>query len=216
MTTSNHRRLMAIGSGAVLIATLQGCHRGLIVPAMPGTLVLASQHREAEGGGFVTVDYGVVPGVMPDSNMSAGPEMSVAWFSNRGEGGKKEKRYGWKRHTQAKYELVLSHDGSGRTKWTMREHRIVSGRPYSMAFKSGHLRPCTAGPWHPHPPTSVREVGFRDCQPGIPYDPAETASHVPSAIVHFAINTTEGDGRFPPQNAPGWISCDGGCCSLGQ
>lgn len=212
MATSNHRRLMAIGSGAVLIATLQGC----CPPVPPGGLILLakSQPREAEGGGRVTVDYGVVPGAMPESTMSAGPEISVAWFSNRGEGGKKEKRYGWKPRTQAEYELVLSHDGSGRTKWTMREHSRLGGRPSWVAVRSGHLRPCTPGP--DHPPTTYRDVDFRDCQPGIPYDPAETASSIASAIVRFAAHTTDGDGGFPPENAPGWISCDGGCCSLGQ
>lgn len=222
MATSHQRMPMAIGSATVLMAMLQGCldpvpPGGLIVPAIPASLVFEAQHRRAEGGGFVTVDYAVVPGPMPSAHMGPGPEISVAWFSNRGEGGKKEKRYKWKPRTDAKYELVLSHDATEKkTKWEMREYSLVGGRLHSIAVRSGHLWRCTPGTWHPHPPTSDREVDFRDCQPGIPYDPSETASGNPSAIVRFASHTTEDEGRLNPATAPGWISCDGGCCSLGQ
>lgn len=227
MATSNHRMLMAIGSGALVMATLQGCtatlhptpspdpdHGHLIVPPIPGTAAWKTQQRRAEDGGLVTVDYYVVPGAMPSENMGPGPAILVAWFSNRGERGKKEKRYGWKPRRQAEYELVLSHDGSGKTKWEMREHGLAGGRPYSVGVRSGHLLRCT-GPDHP-PDKTYRDVDFKACQPGIPYDRAEIASGIQGSMVRFATNSMDGDGRFLQYDSPGWITCDGGCCTFAQ
>ena len=162
----------------------------------------------------MTVDAGVFPGALPETNMS-GPPTTVAWFSNEGQGGKHEKMYGWKPNTDAEYELVLSNDGSGRTKWTMNEiNRVTRGR---TAARSGHLWTCD-GMYHMT--AGLREVGFKECIPGIPYDSAEARSNSDNGhLARFASYTMPSEaGNLEAFTVVGpiWISCTSGCCTLGR
>ena len=79
--------------------------------------------RTAAGGGVVTVDVTVRPGPQPRWNVPPAMPDTIAVFSNRGESGKREKRYAMKPQDTATYKLVLSNDGSPRTKWTLYEQK---------------------------------------------------------------------------------------------
>ncbi len=181
-------------------------------PIVAGLVGIHSESREALGGGYVTVDMGVIPGPLPDTNMIGSPTI-VAWFSNRGEGGKREKRYDLKPRSDAEYELVLSSDGSGRTKWTMNE--INRATLVKTAFHSGHLWTCDPTD---HSALS-RAVGFKDCTRAIDYD-----SYSPGGVqerhrmIVFASNNDVGseDEDRMSASAPIWISCSSGCCTLGR
>jgi hypothetical protein len=208
---SNHQgRLTAIG--ALVLPLLYACAgNGTRVPQTVASVGLPhSQEREAEGGGFVTVDISVFSGVtQPDTAMPAGSDsLNIARFSNRGEGGKREKRYDWKPRDSASYLLVLSPGASGRTKWTMIEVDSVGGG--RRVHRTGYLRTCE-GKRHIWP---TRSAGFKDCDLTVPYDPLEIAAVNSTELVQFASYI--GDREFPPQDAPAWISCNSGCCSLGQ
>ena len=115
MNTKSWGRIGGIAViGGVVMAELIGCAAPITLtppPLVDGVVAQGQFQREAREGGFVTVDAGVVPGALPDVNMS-GPPVTVAWFSNEGAGGKHEKRYGWKPNIQAEYELLGGLDGS--------------------------------------------------------------------------------------------------------
>jgi hypothetical protein len=217
----NRKRLGRIGVvaviGAVVMSELHGCAAPMTLtppPLVEGVVPLGQFQREAREGGSVTVDAGIVPGALPETNMS-GPPITVAWFSNEGEGGKHEKRYGWKPNTQAEYDLVLSNDGSGRTKWTMNEiNRATKGR---TPVHSGHLWECDSVP---HPTAGKREVGFKDCAEQVQYDPSEVGSSPDTReLATFASYIPAGETGNEETltvSRPVWISCTSGCCTLGR
>jgi len=217
----NRKRWGRIGAvavvGAVVIAEMNACVAPITLtppPLLDGVVALGQFPREAREGGFVTVDAGVIPGPLPEVNMS-GPPTTVAWFSNEGEGGKHEKRYGWKPNTQAEYDVVLSNDGSGRTKWTMNEiNRATRAR---TAVHSGHLWPCEPD-WHAT--AGKREVGFKDCPQPIQYDSSEVGLN-PDArdlaiFASYAPPRETGNEETLTVSPPIWISCTSGCCTLGR
>lgn len=201
--------------GAAMIVVLKACTPLTMAPRpiLDGVVGVSQFQREAQEGGLVTVDAGVLPGPLPDLNMT-GPPTTLAWFSNEGADGKHEKRYGWKPRSDAEYELVLSNDGSGRTKWTMNEiNRATRAR---ASIHSGHLWACEDY----HAP-AAREVGFRDCPRTVPYDSAGLrSSRASEQVVSFASylkgSETRSEEALSPQNAPIWISCTSGCCTMGR
>jgi hypothetical protein len=222
----NKKRWARVGgiavAGTLIIAATKACTSVTIAPRpiVAGVVGVSEFPREARGGGFVTVYAGVVPGPLPDTNMT-GPPTTVAWFSNQGEGGKHERRYDWKPNSQAQYDLVLSNDGSGRTKWTMNEIDLVTGK--RTAVRSGRLWACDTTYHSSH----GREVGFRDCPRSIRYDPIEfalnpvktqparLASYITSFATYIKGSETRSEEALPPENGPVWISCTSGCCTLG-
>jgi hypothetical protein len=217
----SRKRWIRIGGVAVIAAVVMcesmACAAPVTLtprPLVEGVAALAQFQRDAREGGSVTVDAGVVPGALPETNMS-GPPITVAWFSNEGEGGKHEKRYGWKPNTQAEYDLVLSNDGSGRTKWTMNEiDRATSGR---TPVRTGHLWACEPD-WHPT--AGKREVGFKGCPQQIQYDSSEadlvqtTREH--ATFASYIPPDWSGNEATLTVSRPIWISCTSGCCTLGR
>jgi len=202
--------------GAVVMSELHACATPMTLPPRPlleGVVGVEQFQRDAKEGGVVTVDAGVIPGALPDTNMS-GPPVTVAWFSNEGEGGKHEKRYGWKPNSDAEYDLVLSNDGSGRTKWTMNEiNRITRA---STPFRSGHLWGCELY----HPAATTRQVGFRVCPQPVQYDSSEVSlnpggRHVAS-FASYILASEAGNEDALTVLGPVWISCTSGCCTLGR
>ena len=216
MKKNSARRLMAATYAALAFSTLASC-----APTRAGELVLprgASMEllmskpklREAQGGGIVTVEVGVIPGPLPAFDVPPSAPTTVAWFSNAGEGGKKEKRYGFKPRSEAEYELVLSNDGSDRTKWTLNE---VSRRTRErLAHSTGHLWLCDP---NDHAVDGRRDADFKDCNAPVLYDSAQITAAVPG-VMRFASLTGVGARVAPPLNAAIWISCTSGCCSLGR
>jgi hypothetical protein len=170
-----------------------------------------SWQRVAAGGGLVTVDVTVLSGSgsIPSWSVPPSDPDTIAVFSNHAEGGKREKRYDLKRSDTASYKLVLSNDGSGKTKWTMLE---VVGATMTL-HRSGHLWPCDSVP-HPDSVPRRRDVGFKDCTIAVTYNPIETAL-APFAKVIFASYLMPPREAPPPEDAAAWISCTSGCCSLG-
>jgi len=210
------RRVLAPAAAAFTIALLTtSCAPlvpGELIVTGPGTaafLVSRPHQREAQGGGYVTVVVGVLPGPLPTLNMPEGPGTAVAWFSNEGQGGKKEKRYGFKPRSAAEYELVLSSDGSGRTKWVINE--VTRGSLARQTHSSGHLWLCD-----PDHPATLRDAGFKDCPTRVEYDSTAIASLGLRELIQFASHIESDEGENLPQNAPIWISCTSGCCSLGR
>jgi hypothetical protein len=204
--------------GAAVLVGLHACATTTTTtlsprPLLEGVVGVEQFEREAKEGGVVTVDAGVVPGALPDTNMS-GPAETVAWFSNEGQGGKHEKRYGWKPNSDAEYYLVLSNDGSGRTKWTMNEINRATGA--SRPFRSGHLWGCELY----HPTATTRQVGFKVCPQTIQYDSSEVSLNAGGdRLARFASYTFEpepGDEDALTVLGPVWISCTSGCCTLGR
>lgn len=222
--TRTHRRLTAVAAGALAIAMVGGCAGTGVRPgstvvgvtslyAEGATLAAKPYQREAQGGGYVTVDVTIFAGPLPDSNMAAGPPTLIARFSNKGgdgvDGNKKEKRYGWKPKHEAVYDLVLEPGTAGRTKWIMYERR---GPDAPTVYRTGSLAPCER---YPHE-SRVRDVAFKDCPVPVRYDPTETVAVMPrDVVVRFASDLDGGEMKQPWAIAPAWISCNSGCCSLG-
>jgi hypothetical protein len=218
----NRKRWGRVGGiavvGMVMIVVLNECATRPEIPSRPtmeprpvieGVVGISHFTREARGGGFVTVYAGVVPGPLPDTNMT-GPPTTVAWFANVGEGGKREKRYDWRPSSQAQYELVLSNDGTRRTKWTMNE--IDLGTRARTPVRTGHLYACDIEP-HTY---SMRMIGFKDCGRHVLYDPRELSlSPLESQPTSFASYLKGGDAALDEAIGPVWISCTSGCCTLG-
>jgi hypothetical protein len=205
---------------ATSIVAIQSCATVevplLDVSVLPGALPF---WRAAAGGGFVTVNTAVEPGAVAVWNAPPTTPTTYAIFDNNGEGNKHEKRYDLKKYSDAYYSLVLSKDpgNTSRTKWELLEWRQVNGKRVSEVHRSGHLWQCES---YAHAPTS-REVGFKDCDVPIPYDPSEgaptpIASTEYGAIARFASSLRSEDSDLTVQSAPIWISCTTGCCSLGQ
>ncbi len=215
----NKKRWARVGGiavvGTLMMAAMKACTPVTIAPRplIDGVVGVSEFPREAQGGGLVTVYAGVLPGPLPDTNM-AGPPTTVAWFSNKGEEGKHERRYDWKPNSQAQYDLVLSNDGSGRTKWTMNE--IDSATRARTPVRSGHLWAC-----EDYHPSAGRAVGFRDCPRAVQYDPIEfplnAVNNQQASFASYITGRETGiEEMLPPQNGPIWISCTSGCCSLGK
>jgi hypothetical protein len=234
MAAHNHGRLTSIASAMLLMATLTACttlrpvsRPPLPVPANPpvalpagaivpmsvtmGLIYAGSQDRDAEGGGLVTVDFGVIPGPVPKLENMSGHASTVAWFSNRGEGGKREARYGWKPRDSAHYELVVLPVANGRTRWVMIEVNRQTGD--RARHNAGQLWRCEK--YHP---SSIRQAGFRDCEKPVTSISAAAESFRPlaSGLVVFASVFSPGEENVQSRTAPGWIACDYGCCSLNQ
>jgi hypothetical protein len=196
---------------ATLIAGIQSCTT-LGAPLLDVTVLARAQSfpREAAGGGLVTVNTAALSGPLADWNKPPAAPTTYAFLSNNGENGKREKRYDLKTKFEAYYELVLSTDpGSTQTKWELFE---VKGPNDRKPHGSGHLWQCEA---YAHTPT-YGEVGFKDCPEPIPYDyPPAVALRQPS-FARFASSVETEDAGLTVQNAPIWISCTTGCCSLGR
>jgi hypothetical protein len=223
----NKKRWARVGGiavvGTLMIAAIKACTPVTVAPRpiVAGVVGVSEFRREARDSGlFVTVYAGVVPGPLPDTNMT-GPPTTVAWFANEGEGGRNERRYDWKPRSKAQYDLVLSNDGSGRTKWTMTEIDSATGK--RTPVRSGRLWVCdTQRPFY-----TSRVVGFKDCARAVRYDPIEfplkTVKTQPASlagyITIFATYIKESDTRseetMSAENGPIWISCTSGCCTLG-
>jgi hypothetical protein len=202
--------------GAGVLVELHACATTTTLtprPLLEGVVGVEQFEREAKDEGVVTVDAGVIPGALPDTNMS-GPAVTVAWFSNEGAGGKHEKQYDWKPNSDAEYDLVLSNDGSGRTKWTMNE--IIRATGARSPFLSGHLWGCEL--YHPTAPR--RQVGFKVCARPVPYDSGEVSSNRDGRdLASFASYTVAPEARTADALTvlgPVWISCTSGCCTLGR
>jgi len=194
---------------AISLVTLGCPPSGSVVPKSVVDAVFypngTSWTRNAAGGGFVTVDVTVRPGPLPNWNVPPAMPDTIAVLSNRGEGGKNEKRYGLKPSTTATYKLVLSADGSRRTKWTLYEQSGGSLTPH----RSGHLWECD------HHTTLLRWLAFKDCSLPVTYDSLETAAaplRGQPLLASYFVTASE---ALPPQDAAIWISCNMGCCSLG-
>src|SRR5689334_22830577 len=129
--------------GVAIMAELQACApRPMSPPDLaPGVFAVRQFRRVAEGTNTppdsVTVDVTIFTGPVADTNMSPGPPITFASFSNRGEHGRREKRYAWRGRPVFRYELVLSNDGTGKTKWTMNEINIITHS--STEHAHGHL-----------------------------------------------------------------------------
>jgi hypothetical protein len=173
--------------------------------------------RDAAGGGYVTVYAAARPGAIAAYDTPPTAPTVYAVFNNNGEHGKHEKRYDFKKKTDAFYYLILSRDpdpSSTQTKWELWEKTKTNKD--STLHLSGHLWQCES--YHDVAPS--REVGFKDCQRKIPYNPSETAggritSSEYGALARFASLRSE-ESDLTLLNAPIWISCTTGCCSLGQ
>jgi hypothetical protein len=222
----NKKRWVRVGGiavvGTLMIAAIKACTPVTVAPRplVEGVVGISEFPREALGGGLVTVYAGVLPGPLPDTNMT-GPPTIVAWFANKGEGGRHERRYDWKPDSLAQYDLVLSNDGSGRTKWTMNE--IDSATRKRTPVRSGRLWACEM-----HPPFyTSRAVGFRDCARAVRYDPIEfrlntvktqpvsLAGYITSFATYIKGSETRSEEKMSAENGPVWISCTSGCCTLG-
>jgi hypothetical protein len=201
---------------ATMIAAIQSCATvGAPLFDVAGLPLAQPFWRDASGGGLVTVNTAVRPGPVPDWKTPPAGATTYAFLDNSGENNRQEKRYKLRKSTVAYYSLVLSADPSStRTRWQLYE---VTSKNDSTLHRSGHLWPCDN---YEHKPT-YREVGFRDCGAPVPYDPTETNSSAAASmehrgLFHFASSIKSEDSELAAQNAPVWISCTTGCCSLGQ
>src|SRR5947207_2038708 len=213
MSRSTLRRVagpLLVAVTGMMTTQCNGIKDGGKIPKGPvGDIQIApakSWPRDAAGGGLVTVDVTTLPGPMPSWNVPPVTPDTIGLLSNHGEGGKHEKRYDLKPNATATYKLVLSNDGTAKTKWTLYEK--VGGSLSS--HRSGHLWACDTAY---HAPL-LRAVGFRDCSLTVTYDSLETALATPLRNIKFASYL------MPLLNAPTkaaaiWISCNSGCCSLG-
>ena len=203
MSCYKRRRLMVALLGVAILGAVEGCSS---VCNCPGAAVSKSFRRAARGGGYVTLDVTIRPGGMPDWNIPPRFPDTIAFISNRGEGGKNEKRYDLKPSSIAQYVLVLSRDPSPSiaTLWSLYE------RGQTKPHRTGHLAPCETY----HRP-SARDLDFRDCALPVRYNSLETAFQLPNASVIFASYVTPGHQELQPELAAAWISCNSGCCSLG-
>jgi hypothetical protein len=216
MAGRNRGAMVAIALG-LCIPTLYACQTpvrppgAIVVAPGPSTmpLFIRSQLREAESGGYVTVDFGVFPGPVPELNMR-GAETRHGWYSNRGEGGKREKLYKWKPRKDAEYDLVLSADlAFGKTRWTMYE--TDTRTRMRRQHLTGHLEECEKY----HPPVN-RDAGFKDCGRTLPsVSPgARSFRTTHSGLAAFASSFSTGEPTLQSTTGRGWIACDYGCCSL--
>lgn len=185
-----------------------------------GTALTSAEHeRDAEGGGRITMHVTVFQGLVPDTNMIGLPT-KVAEFRNWGPA--KENRYKFKRREESWYELILTPDPkAGKTRWDLYE--VVARSLARSRHSHGHLWTC-----HPGPAATARDVSFQDCTARVEYDPSELAAIATASSnqsVRFASFTTDEAGlSFTTEeaglrtiyNAPIWISCNSGCCSLGR
>lgn len=202
---------------AVLVAGSQGCATVDPVPTpttprldvslLPGA---RSWRREAVGGGIVTVNIAPVPGTIADWDTPPAVDTVYAHLDNNGEGNKHEKRYDLKKKDDARYELVLSGDGSGRTKWELIEvARLTLAR---TRHRSGHLWRC-----HDEHVATDRQIGFReDCTLPVEYDDEIASTEQSGLLARFASHLMSGDAALDIERSAIWISCNTGCCSLGK
>jgi hypothetical protein len=231
MTTRPNSRLLGVAATLVMILGCTSVKSGLGT-IDPGVLAFGSGgthivQRVAKGCAAcrVTVAVTAIPGPLPDLTAPPPSPIVVAYLANVGEGGRNEKRYDLKPSTDAGYELELSADGS-RIRWSIVE-RLV-GSATRLRHRTGHLAVCDStdhsSPW--------RDIDFKDCAIPNTYDPAETGSLNAKVLqLAFASSTNDplGQQSFPlgfasrwvdalvskpPYDAPGWISCTSGCCTL--
>lgn len=202
---------------AVLVAGSQGCTpvrdpvpyppSRLDVSLLPGA---RSWRREAQGGGFVTVNTASIPGTIADWDTPPAVDTVYALIDNNGEGNKREKRYQLKKKDDARYELVLSGDGSGRTKW-----ELIEVSNFTLArtrHRSGHLWRC-----HDEHVAAGRQVGFReDCTLPVEYNDEIAATEHSGFLARFASDLMSGEAALDIERSAIWISCNTGCCSLGR
>lgn len=200
---------------AVLVAGSQGCATVDPVPTpttprydvslLPGA---RSWLREAQGGGFVTVNTAATSGAIADWDTPPTSTTVYAHIDNNGEGNKREKRYQLKKKDDARYQLELSDDGSGRTKWELIE--VASFTLVRTRHRSGHLWRC-----HEEHVAADRQIGFRECTLPVEYDDGIAATEQSGFLAKFASHLISGDAALDPRAAI-WISCNTGCCSLGR
>jgi hypothetical protein len=214
MASTAARRFVLISIvGVVAGGTLYCCPPppvkvfGQDIPRIEGYAITNSFRREAKGGGLVTVDVAVLPGALPSWNVPPGSPQRIGWFSNRGEGGKREKRYDFKPNRDTVYELELSNDSSTRTKWTLYERHGLT----RTAHKQGHLWMCDADAHG----SVGRAIGFYDCTAPVTYDPGELSTIAPTTHYFFASFVKRDDRPDLLISPAAWISCTTGCCSLG-
>ena len=201
---------------AALVAGLPGCTAvrdpvpypalHLDISLIPG---VRSWQREAVGGGFVTVNTLPSSGSLADWDSPPAVPTVYALLDNNGEGNKRERRYDLKKKDEVRYELVLSNDGSGRTKWELIEvaHFTLTRTPH----RRGHLWRC-----HDEHVAAGRQIGFRPCTLPVEYNTGEIAATEPAGfLARFASHSISEDAALDPRAAI-WISCNTGCCSLGR
>lgn len=202
---------------AVLVAGMQGCSPAvdpapypalrLDIGLIPG---VRSWRREAVGGGFVTVNTAPSTGSLADWDTPPAAATVYAFLNNDGENNKRERRYDLKKKDDVHYEVLLSNDGSGRTKWELVE--VANFGLTRTSHRSGHLWRC-----EDEHAAAGRQVGFRDCTLPVEYNSGEIASTEQSGfLARFASHVISGDPAFTPERAAIWISCNTGCCSLGR
>ena len=201
---------------AVLVAGSQGCATVDPVPtpttprfevsALPGA---RKWTREAQGGGFVTVNMAATSGSLADWDGPPAVPNVYALIDN--DSTKREKRYQLKKKDEVRYELELSNDGSGRTKWELIE--VANFTLVRTRHRSGHLWRC-----HDEHLAAAREIGFRaaDCTYPVEYDDGIAATEQSGFLARFASHLIPGDAADLIERAPIWISCNTGCCSLGR
>ena len=212
-----------LGVAATLVVTL-ACTT-LWMGAGPGTHFV---QRDAKGcSSCVTVAVTAIPGPLPDLSAPPASPIIIGYLANVGEGGRHEKRYDLKPNSEAGYKLQLSTDGT-RIRWTLLEQ--MSGDTTWVQHRTGHLARCDTIPhsW------KERDINFKDCSIPNTYDPLETAAvnakPLQLAFASSARNPLGGQPiplPFPsrwvdaivsngPNDAPGWVSCKSGCCTLAQ
>jgi hypothetical protein len=228
-TTRPSSRLL--GVAAALVVTFISC-TGAIQQVPPTVYAGGGTHivqRVAKGCPACRVSVAVtaIPGPVPDlANPPAFP-MIVAYLANVGEGGRNENRYDLKPSTQAGYELELKKDGND-IRWTIIE--TMSGSNAGVAHRTGLLKQCDSDSHY----SPGRDINFKDCRWSNNYDPRETAAMnarvlqlafasspsnprgLQSIPLGFASSWVEAIVSRPPWDAPGWVSCKSGCCTLAQ
>jgi hypothetical protein len=220
MARNERRFILSMVGVGVTLSFLYGCANTTTVvpPVVPpvvltpdsihGLQIARSVQRDAKGGGYVTVDIAVLPGPLPVWNSPPASAQTIGWLSNRGEAGKREKRYDLKPDRDTVYQLEISADPpSTRTKWTLYE---LHGRS-KVTHRSGHLWECDG---QPHP-VFLRDINFRDCLAPVTYDPAESALVSPRSQYFLASYSEPTSETTSMLATPVWISCTSGCCSLG-
>ena len=225
-TTRPSSRLLGVAATLLMIL---GCKQIQLIQQVDPMAPSGGTHlvkRDATGcSSCVTVAVTAIPGPVPDLSAPPASPVVVAYLANAGEGGKNEKRYDLKPSSQAGYELELSRDGN-RIRWTILE-RLV-GSATRTRHRTGLLAWCDSIPHSP----SERDINFKSCAVPITYDPIETAmlSANPLQLAFASWSRNAGDDQpiplpfpsrwldaivsKPPNDAPGWVSCKSGCCTL--
>jgi hypothetical protein len=206
MSSYMQRQLAVALFGVAILGTVEGCSS---LCKCENATLSKNFWRAAKGGGYVTLDVTIRPGEIPEWNIPPRFPDTIAFITNRGEGGKNEKRYDLKPSSTARYVLVLSRDPSPSiaTQWSLYE--LGQTKPH----RTGHLAPCET--YHP---AIARDLAFRDCVLPVKYDPLETAFQLPTGSVIFASYLLPDKEPLVPTDATdaaAWISCNSGCCSLG-